>query len=79
MSHDDCDQMIKELEAAGVHEPEGRSFHAAYGDDEVSMLEVWDSQEQFDEHHRRVVDVLEGLGVSVGPVEVQSLHSSRPD
>jgi hypothetical protein len=79
MSHADYEQMIGELEAAGVHEPEGRTFHAAYGGDEVHIFEVWDSAEQFDAHQTRVADVLEGAGFDGGTVEVHDLHAQRYD
>jgi hypothetical protein len=50
MSREDYDRVIAELDASGAGEPEGRLFHAAYGDDEVHMFEVWDSPENFDAH-----------------------------
>jgi hypothetical protein len=37
MSRVDYDRLIGELEASGVCEPKGRSFHAAYAEDEVQM------------------------------------------
>jgi hypothetical protein len=44
MSRKDYDRLIGELEATGVGEPEGRAFHAANGEDEVHMSEVWDTR-----------------------------------
>jgi quinol monooxygenase YgiN len=79
MSRDDYEKVIKELRDAGAGEPDGRSFHAAYGDDEVSMFEVWDSPEQFEAHRDQLLATLQGVGVEVGPVNVHPLHSELPD
>ena len=40
MSREEYDQAIVALEASGADQPEGRLFHAAYGDDEVHMFEA---------------------------------------
>jgi quinol monooxygenase YgiN len=79
MTREDYEKVIGDLEASGAGEPEGRTFHAAYGDDEVHMFEVWDSREQFREHHDRLMGVMLGAGVDAGSVEVHDLHSPRPD
>jgi hypothetical protein len=50
-----------------------RLFHAAYGEDEVHMFEVWDSPDQFDAHSDRLFAVIQGA--RVGTVNVHPLHS----
>ena len=75
MSRADYERMITELEDSGLCEPEGRSFHAAYGDDQVHMFEVWDSPEQFDAHRERLFATLQGAGLDAGTVEIHPLHS----
>jgi hypothetical protein len=52
-----------------------RLFHAAYGEDEVHMFEVWDSPDQFDAHSDRLFAVIQGAGVDAGTVNVHPLHS----
>ena len=79
MSREDYDRVIAELAASGAGEPEGRRFHAAYGDDEVHMFEVWDSPDQFDAHSDRLFAVIQGAGVDAGTVNVHPLHSPHPD
>jgi quinol monooxygenase YgiN len=79
MSREDYERVMKELEDSGAHEPSGRKFHAAYGDDEVHMFEVWESEEQFDEHREQLFATLQGAGVDGGTVEVHPLHSPHPD
>jgi hypothetical protein len=75
MSKDDYERVIHDLESSGAGAPDGRSFHAAYGDDEVHMFEVWDSEEQFDAHRERLFATLQGAGVDAGTVDVHPLHS----
>lgn len=79
MSRADYERMIKQLEDSGCGEPEGRTFHAAYGDDNVRMFEVWDSREQFDAHSDRLFATLQGAGLDAGTVEVHPLQSDHPD
>jgi len=77
MSREDYDRMIHELEASGLSEPEGRLYHAAYGEDQVEMFEVWRSQEEFEAHRDRTFAVLQGTDVST--FDVRPLHSEHPD
>lgn len=77
MSREDYEKVIGELEKSGVHE--GRLYHAAYGEDEVQMFEVWRSEEEFDAHRDQLFSVLQGAGVDAGTVEVHPLHSDHQD
>jgi quinol monooxygenase YgiN len=79
MSRADYERVINELQESGVGEPEGRMFHAAYGDNELQMFEVWDSQERFDAHREQLLATLQGAGVDAGTVAVHPLHSGTPD
>ncbi len=79
MSKAEYERVIKDLEDSGVGEPEGRTFHAAYGADQVCMFEVWDSAEQFGAHRGRLMERLQAAGVDAGTVDVHPLHSGHPD
>jgi quinol monooxygenase YgiN len=79
MSKADYERVIKDLEDSGAGEPEGRTFHAAYGGDQVCMFEVWDSPKHFDAHRERLFATLQGAGVDAGTVDVHPLHSGHPD
>jgi quinol monooxygenase YgiN len=79
MSKEDYEAAIAELSASGVSEPEGRLFHAAYGDDDVHMFEVWESAEQFESHRVQTLAILQGTTLGTASVEVHELHSPRPD
>jgi hypothetical protein len=77
MSKDEYKKVIGELEKSGVQE--GRLYHAAYGDDDVQIFEVWRSHEDFDAHSEKLFSVLQGNGVNVERVDVHPLHSEHPD
>ncbi|HEY1596128.1 MAG TPA: hypothetical protein VGF74_12075 [Thermoleophilaceae bacterium] len=77
MSRADYERAIADLEASGAGEPDGRTFHAAYGDDDVHLFEVWDSQEQFEAHRPQLFEVLQGVGVSSADVQMHTVHSEH--
>lgn len=79
MSKEDYRRLIAELEASGVHEPEGRLSHIAYGEDEVRMFETWESAEHFGAHRDDLFAALESVGLDAGSVEVHAVHAERPD
>jgi quinol monooxygenase YgiN len=79
MSKQDYESEIAELSAAGAAEPEGRLFHAAYGDDDVHLFEVWESPEQFEAHREQMLANLQGSTLGAASFEVHELHSIRPD
>jgi hypothetical protein len=76
MSKEDYERVIAELEGS---QPDGRRFHAAYGDEDVQIFEVWDSQEQFEDHNDSLSGRLQSVGLGGGNVEVHPLHSDLPD
>jgi quinol monooxygenase YgiN len=79
MSKEDYERLIAELEAAGVGEPEGRLFHAAYGDgDELRMFEVWESPERFEAYREQLFSDTQAATLGPSVIEVQVLQSSRP-
>jgi hypothetical protein len=76
MSRDDYDKLITELERSGSGEPQGRLFHAGYGDDEVHMFEVWDSRESFQPYHDDLMARLQGAGIDGGIVQIEPIHNT---
>jgi len=79
MSKADYERLIAELKASGVHEPEGRLFHAGYGNEDLEMFELWESEGHFDTHREHLFAALESVGLACGSVEICALHSPRPD
>jgi quinol monooxygenase YgiN len=81
MSKDDYERLIGDLEAAGAAEPDGRLYHAAFGDQDLEIFEVWETAEHFDAHQTKTFALLQGAGVDagVGRVRIEQLHSTHPD
>ena len=76
MSRDDYERIMKQLEESGAGEPEGRVFHAGYGEDEVHMFDVWDSHESFQAYHGDLVGPLQGAGIDAGSVQIEPVHNT---
>jgi len=76
MTRDDYDRVMKELEDSGSGDPEGRVFHAGYGEDEVHMFDVWDSHESFQAYHENLVGLLQGAGIDAGIVQIEPVHNT---
>jgi hypothetical protein len=80
MSRDDYAKVISDLEQACGGAPEGRLFHAGYGEDEVHMFDVWDSHESFQPYHDDLVGRLQAAGLDGGMiVQVEPVHTPYPD
>jgi hypothetical protein len=75
MSRAEYEKAIKDLEAAGAANPEGRTTHVSYGDEnEVHVFETWNSREEFERYHQNRMAVLQASGLDAGIVEVSDLH-----
>jgi quinol monooxygenase YgiN len=79
MTREDYEKVISELEACGAGDPQGRTLHAAYGDDDVRVFELWNSKEEFEAHREQLTACLQAAGIDSGPIEIHTTHSSHPD
>lgn len=76
-SKEQYDQSIEKLEAAGAGSPDGRLHHFALEfKDGISVLDIWESMEQFEEFGKTLVPILEELGVDPGNPYVQPVHNT---
>jgi hypothetical protein len=75
MTRDDYERVMKELADSGAGDPEGRVFHAGYGEDEVHMFDVWESRESFQPYHDNLVGLLQGAGIDAGIVQIEPIHN----
>lgn len=77
MSTTQYDEVLRKLEAAGQGSPSGRLYHTCFGPkDQVSVVDVWASQEQFDKFGAVLIPILGSLGVDPGVPDVQPQHNS---
>jgi hypothetical protein len=69
------DECIKLLKKAGVGNPAGRSYHAAFGPkDKLMVFDVWTSQAAFDKFSKKLLPILQQLGVDGGKPTVMPVH-----
>ena len=70
------DEAIRRLAAAGAGAPAGRSYHAALeADGDVSVFDIWDSQEAFEAFGPTLMPILGELGIDQGPPMVARIHN----
>src|ERR1044072_2688335 len=59
MSPDKYDEVLRRLDAAGAGSPKGRSYHVSFDSSgEVKVVDVWESQEDFDAFGETLVPIL---------------------
>jgi hypothetical protein len=77
MSHDEYEQVMRDLQGPGGQAPEGRRYHAAYGEDgDLHVFEVWDSEDDFRRSFDNVWLGAVGLGAITG---LHAVHRELPD
>jgi len=76
MSATQYDECIKRLQQAGAGAPKGRLYHICYGNEnELGVLDVWESSESFDEFGEVLMPILQELGIDSGQPEVSEVHN----
>ncbi len=75
MTATEYDSILRELESKGVGSPDGRVYHvAAPSSGGWFVVDVWESQEQFDRFGEVLLPTLLAAGVTVTP-EVRPVHN----
>jgi hypothetical protein len=70
------DSALKQLEAAGVGSPKGRTLHVALeSEGSINVFDIWESQEEFDAFGAILVPILGELGVELGAPMVANVHN----
>ncbi len=77
MDTEKYDQAIKDLEAAGQGNPEGRVYHVAslQEDGSIIVTDVWESAELLDEFGKTLLPILENAGVTPVEPKVYPVHN----
>jgi hypothetical protein len=69
-------EILRRLEAAGAGAPQGRLHHTCYGaSDELQVVDVFDTQANFEAFGKTLVPILASLGVDVGQPNVTPVHN----
>ena len=65
------------LEDAGQGNPVGREFHVGYveGDGSLSVVDIWDSMENFEKFGETLMPVLETVGADAGEPTILSVDT----
>jgi hypothetical protein len=70
------DETIRRLEESGDWLPEGLESHVAFeADGKFRVSEIWDSQVQFDAFGKRLMPILEDVGIDPGAPEMLEIHN----
>jgi hypothetical protein len=76
MSAQKYDEVIRRLGEAGAGSPQGRSYHTCFGSaDKLQVLDVWDSQEDFDRFGQTLMPILQEAGVDPGQPHIEQVHN----
>jgi len=69
------DQVVQQLDEA-QSPPDGRDYHVCFGSEgNLTVSEIWDSQEQLDAYRERLMPVLAEAGIEMaGEPEVFEVH-----
>jgi hypothetical protein len=76
MSTDQYDTVTRKLEEAGAGDPDGRQHHFAFyvGEGRLAVMDVWDSEEKFQEFGPTIGPILAEVGVD-GEPQFGQLHN----
>jgi hypothetical protein len=70
------DETIRRLEKSGDWLPEGLELHVAFeAGGKFRVSEIWDSQAQFDAFGKRLMPILEDVGIDPGVPEMLEIHN----
>lgn len=70
------DDTIRRLDAAGQGSPQGRTYHACFGDDgDLQVFDVWTSQSEFDTFGKTLMPILQEVGIDVGQPMTAEVHN----
>jgi hypothetical protein len=73
---DQYDETIQRLEKSGDWLPEGLEFHVAFeSGGKFRVSEIWDSQAEFDAFGKRLMPILEDVGIDPGAPEMVEIHN----
>ena len=69
-------EVIKQLDAAGVGSPKGRTIHVALeSNGEIQVFDVWESQAEFDAFGETLMPILAAAGVTLNEPMVADVRN----
>ena len=69
-------EVMRRLDAAGASAPRGRLHHAAYGpSDQLRVVDIWDTVDNFQAFGKTLVPILESLGVRLPEPAIEPVNN----
>jgi len=70
------DGAVRRLTDDGIFPADGLDYEICFGsDDNLKVIQVWDSQQQLDAFAERLMPILAELGINSGPPELLEVHN----
>lgn len=70
------DEIIRQLDAAGLAHPAGREYHVCFGpENALQVLDVWTSVAEFEKFGQTLVPIARGVGTDPGEPNIQPLRN----
>ena len=77
MSAAQYDGIIRDLAAAGLGQPDGRSYHLSFGDKErLQVIDVFDAPSKLEAFGAKLMPILQKYGVSARPDVLGEVHNT---
>jgi hypothetical protein len=77
MTAEQYDQTVRELEKAGLGNPDGRLYHvAASKDGGWLVVDVWESEEKFGGFGESLMPILQAEGVPPAEPQIYPVHNT---
>jgi hypothetical protein len=76
MTLEQYNEALSQLEGAGQKSPPGRLFHACSGSgDKITVFDIWDSQESFEEFGQTLMPILDQMEIDPGIPAISALNN----
>jgi hypothetical protein len=70
------DEILRQLEAAGLGHPVGRECHVCFSaEDALQVLDVWTSRADFEKFGQSLMPIARGVGTDPGQPNIRPLHN----
>jgi len=76
MSAAQYDEAMRRLEAGGTWPPPGLIHHTCFGSkDKLNVIDVWETQAQFEAFGQRLLPILADIGFNPGQPAISPVHN----
>ena len=77
MTAQQYDDALRRIEQVGDWPADGLEYHVCFGaEGNLTVSEIWDSQEQFEAFGERLMPVLAEVGIEPGEPEIVEVHNT---